>query len=183
MKRNFWILTVFTIVCVLLLQFGCEEQAKVTKPSEPTADSSQAINDTNGAGPEITFDKTSHHFGKMKPGTKSEYEFKFKNTGGKLLKIGKITPSCTSCTVAKLDKKEYLPGESGTLKVAYTSHQKSGRKRYAIYISSNDKANPKTKLDIRADVLRIVDYKPNKLKISFKQGKPVCADIILKSFF
>jgi len=68
--------------------------------------------------PSISFEKTVFDLGDVGPGTKNECEFRFTNTGRGLLKIGNISRTC-GCTVFKLDKKEYSPNETGTIKVIY----------------------------------------------------------------
>jgi len=60
--------------------------------------------------PRVSFEKTVHNFGELGIGEKGRSQFKFKNTGMALLKIGGITASC-GCTVPTLSKKEYQPGE------------------------------------------------------------------------
>lgn len=46
------------------------------------------------------------------------------------------------CAVAKLEKKEYAPGESGTIKVIYTAPKTTSTAARHIYVSSNDTSNP-----------------------------------------
>ncbi|MDH4241829.1 MAG: DUF1573 domain-containing protein [Phycisphaerae bacterium] len=53
-------------------------------------------------------------------GTKNTCEFRFTNTGRGQLKIGNISRTC-GCTVFHLDKNEYAPSETGTIKVIYTA--------------------------------------------------------------
>jgi len=68
--------------------------------------------------PRISFEKTVFDLGDVGQGTKNSCEFRFTNTGRGLLKIGNISRTC-GCTVFKLDKKEYSPNETGTIKVIY----------------------------------------------------------------
>ena len=70
--------------------------------------------------PRIFFEETVFDLGDVGRGTKNSCEFRFTNTGRGLLKIGKISRTC-GCTVFQLDKKEYAPNETGTIKVIYTS--------------------------------------------------------------
>ena len=52
--------------------------------------------------------------------------------------------SSNAINVAKLDKKIYAPGESGTIKVTFTAKiTQNGPTKQAIYIHSNDKKNPR----------------------------------------
>lgn len=44
--------------------------------------------------------------------------YKFTNTGSEAIKINKVTTTC-GCTTAKLEKKEFAPGESGQIPVTF----------------------------------------------------------------
>ncbi|MCK4753062.1 MAG: DUF1573 domain-containing protein [Planctomycetes bacterium] len=178
MKRDCWVLTVFIVIC-LLLQFGCKGQAKVT--STPKSAEVVSQSDADGDVPEITFDETVHDFGEVGPGSKNKCEFRFTNTGKGLLKVDKKIKTSCGCTVPELDKEEYTPGESGIIKVSYHVSSKPGESTKHMYVKTNDKNNPKVTLDVKAKVVKKVDYKPAKLKISLKAGEPDYDDITLKS--
>ena len=120
--------------------------------------------------PGISFEKMVCDLGHVGLSTKNACEFKFTNTGQAMLKITNIRSTC-GCTVAKLEKKEYAPGQSGTIKVSYTAPKTATTTQKYIYVSSNDKANPKIRLTIRAKVAQIVQANPAKLLL-YKQVKP-----------
>lgn len=88
--------------------------------------------------PSISFEKTVFDLGNVGEGTKNTCEFRFTNTGRGLLKIGKISRTC-GCTVFQLDKKEYAPNETGTIKVSYTAGKSTGTTQKSIYVPTNDK--------------------------------------------
>ena len=90
----------------------------------------------------ISFEKTVFDLGDVGQGTKNSCEFKFTNTGRGLLKIGNINRTC-GCTAFQLDKKEYTPNETGTIKVIYTAGKSAGVTQKSIYVSTNDKDNPR----------------------------------------
>jgi hypothetical protein len=94
--------------------------------------------------PSICFEKTVCDLGEVGQGTKNTCEFRFTNTGRALLKIGKISRTC-GCTVFHLDKKEYAPKETGTIKVIYMTGRATGPTQKSIYVPTNDKTNPRTK--------------------------------------
>ena len=77
--------------------------------------------------PRISFEKTVCDLGDVGQGTKNSCGFRFTNTGRGLLKIGNIRRTC-GCTVFKLNKKEYAPNETGTIKVIYTAGRSTGTK-------------------------------------------------------
>jgi hypothetical protein len=63
--------------------------------------------------------------GRIGQRTKNTCELTFTNTGRASLKITKIKTTC-GCTVTQLEKREYAPGESGTIKVTYTAPKATG---------------------------------------------------------
>jgi len=109
--------------------------------------------------PKISFEQTVCDLGQVGLGTKNSCEFKFTNTGQGPLRITNVKTTC-GCTVAQLDKKEYPPGESATIKVIYTAPNTATATQKSIYISSNDKANPNVRLTIKAEVVQIVQPLP-----------------------
>ncbi|MFW5706840.1 MAG: DUF1573 domain-containing protein, partial [Bacteroidota bacterium] len=76
-------------------QKGREEQAPVV---------------TTKGNPAITFEKTSHDFGKIITGEKVAYAFRFTNTGDQPLVITGIRSGC-GCTVGDYPKDPVKPGE------------------------------------------------------------------------
>jgi hypothetical protein len=113
--------------------------------------------------------------------TKQTCEFKFTNTGGALLKISEVRPVCVGCTVARLGKREYRPGESGTLKVTYSSSSRPGRERKYVYVSSNDGTRKKVRLTIEAEVMAKVAHEPKELRLLLNRENAGCPQIVLRS--
>jgi hypothetical protein len=87
--------------------------------------------------PKIEFEKDKFDFGSVQEGTKLEYTFNFKNTGGSDLEIGEIQTSC-GCTVASISSKTIKPGESGNIKVVFDTTNKSGKTTRTISVPSID---------------------------------------------
>ena len=128
MVRNFLIVALICVIC--LFKAGCQpeesaeagvqgaafaaETKEVETRQKPTIAKSKPA--SKQAGPTVTFEEKSYDFGELGPATSHVYKFKFKNTGTDTLKIGKIHTTC-GCTVAKLSKKNYQPGESGAIEV------------------------------------------------------------------
>jgi hypothetical protein len=77
--------------------------------------------DAKLSGPEISFDKLVHDFGNVFQGDKTEYDFKFINTGKEPLIISDVRSSC-GCTVPEWPRNPILPGGSATIKVKYNSN-------------------------------------------------------------
>ena len=191
MKRSYLILGVLIVACVLLLQIGCEEQAGVAAVSKPkfTAPEEAVVSpaktemtepETDKQRPKITFEKVTHNFGEIAPGSKNVCEFKFTNTGAGLLKISNVSKTC-GCTPYTLSKKEYAAGESGTLKVRYNSGKRPGSITNRLYVSSNDKVSPKVTLTIKAKIAPKVRYEPKKLNLLLNEENAGCPEITLSS--
>ena len=202
MKRNYLILTVLVVVFVCLLPppatSGGQErtesasgaEAESTAPESATSPAEAEIipevnepRPSEGLGkpaPAIMFEEVVHDFGEIGPGTKNVCEFKFTNTGDGVLKITKVSKTC-GCTVPELSKKEYAPGESGTLKVKYHSGRRSGVAKKRLFVYSNDKARPKVELTIKARISPKVDYQPRRLNLSLRERDAGCPKITLTS--
>jgi len=180
MKYNCLILSVFVVSCVLLLQLGCQGQAGTSPESKTGSTKAESTAEVSEAAPEIAFEKVVHDFGEIGPVTKNVCEFKFTNTGQGLLKITKVSKTC-GCTPYTLDKKEYEPGESGALKVRYNSSRRPGSITKKLFVSSNDKANPKVTLTVKARIVKRVDYKPKELSLLLDRDNAGCLAITLSS--
>lgn len=131
-------------------------------------------------GPRITFEKLTHDFGEISPGTKNPCEFRFTNTGNALLKIGKIKCSC-GCTIATLAKTDYSAGESGILKIVYNASRSPGTIKKSCSVPSNDKKTPTVVLNITAKIARKVEYEPKRLNLLLKGENAGCPEITLTS--
>jgi hypothetical protein len=130
--------------------------------------------------PRISFEKTVFDLGNIGRGTKNTCEFRFTNTGRGLLKIGKISRTC-GCTIFQLDKKEYAPNETGTIKVSYTTGKSTGLTQKSIYVPTNDKNNPKVKLTVKARIVQAVEVAPQKLQLSLREENAGIPEITLRS--
>jgi len=209
MKRNRWILTTIVISSIILLQIGCEEQAKKPAPSSPqtplAAPSAQhgtsatakaiavpaakaepnkplpAAPVDEGQAPKLTFEKEIHDFGDIGPGSSNDCEFKFTNTGNAVLKVNKKIESTCGCTVPELSKEEYAPGESGTIKVKFSAAKQAGLTSKHLSVNSNDKTRAKIELTIKANIILKVDFEPKQINLSLKQENAGCPQITIHS--
>ncbi len=187
MKRNHIILAL-VVGSVLLPQFGCQEQAaQIEKPAttpEPAvvglpekAEAAPAGLDT--AAPKITFENVVYDFGKMGLGAGRKIaEFKFTNTGEGLLIIEEVEKCCG--VVAKLDKTEYAPGESGVLKAEYQANR-PGLDRKILYVKSNDKTKARIALTLKAEIVSKITCSPKRLKLFLGEDNAGCSKIVLSS--
>ena len=130
--------------------------------------------------PRISFEKTVCDLSEVGQGTKNTCEFKFTNTGRGPLKITNVRRTC-GCTVFELDRKEYAPGEAGVVKVSYTAGRATTPMQKNIYVSTNDKDNPKVKLTIKARIVQLIEVIPQKLVLSLRKENAGIPDITLRS--
>jgi hypothetical protein len=161
---------------------AAEESKPELAAPEPASSSAKAETApaTVKGKPEITFENVVHDFGNIEPGSKNVCEFKFKNTGDSLLKITEVSKSC-GCTPYTLEKMEYEPNESGTLKVEYHASSRPASVEKTLFVSSNDKAKPRVELVIKAEIVKKVDYRPKKLNLLLNKENAGCPAITIKS--
>ena len=95
------------------------------------------------------------------------------------LKITEIKKCCG--VVAKVDKKELEPDESGVLAVTYTSGRTPNKMRRNLYVSSNDAKTPQVTLTIAAETVLRVRWEPRNLKLLLKDANAECPKITLTS--
>lgn len=211
MRRNFLSSGIVFIVFIFLFVAGCQEQFKEaqaaetaalsaskakapaetkdtseTEPAAPaatkvvTAKKQQVISKPTTGAAEIKVLNPVHDFGNMGPGVRKVCEFKFKNVGDAVLKIKKIQVTC-GCTVPKLKKKEYAPGETGIITVKFFSPKSEGAIKKSLYIESNASKTPKVRLTVKANVVLMVSYEPKKLKLLLNKDNAGCETITIKS--
>jgi hypothetical protein len=111
--------------------------------------------------PKIEFSELAWDFGEVFPGDEATHEFKIFNKGDGLLKINNVRSSC-GCTAAVTSKKEIGPGEEGSVKAAYNTHQGRGKVTKFITVFSNDPDQPEVKLRVSVTIMVDVEVIPNK---------------------
>ncbi len=191
MSSNKSVLVAITVATILALLGGCQESEKSTPVEQPKVVESPPIEKPQPeVQPKVRAVKTRpvirvkdavHDFGEIRPKSVHTCVYKFKNIGDGILKISRVQSTC-GCTVPKLKKKEYAPGESGEVKVTYTSPIKEGKiipKK--LYIHSNDPKNKRAPLTIKANIVLAVNYNPKRLSLKLKAEDQVVKPIIIKS--
>ena len=101
--------------------------------------------------PVASYNKTKHHFGKVKSGTKHTYKFVLQNKGENKLKIRKVQASC-GCTATKPVKRTLEKGEKTDIKVTFNTHGRSGKQHKTVKVFTNDPENFKKTLHIQANI-------------------------------
>jgi len=180
---------------ILFSQVGCHEQTRVPEESKSALTVPQPalgpglLREGKGPlkarpeeepAPKIAFEKVIYDLGEVGPDAKKTCEFKFTNTGDGLLKIIS-TGGCCGTATTTLAKKEYAPGESGTLKIDYRSGSRPGVMSRSLYVHSNDKTKPRVALTVKATIVERVGYEPKRLNLSLKDENAGCPEITLTS--
>ena len=96
-----------TGILIFFAFFALQMQAR-----QKTKNTSEAV---------LKFNETTYNFGKIYYGSDGTHDFKFVNAGKEPLLLSRPRSSC-GCTVPAWPKAPILPGDSGTINVAYNTH-------------------------------------------------------------
>jgi len=182
MKRECLILVSLAVSSLFLSQVGCQEQARM--PEQPTTAATEpekieAARQPTGPAPKITFETAVCDLGEVGPNTKNAGEFKFTNTGEAPLTITKVNECCG--VVTKYQKKEYAPGESGTLKIEWTSGSEPTAFRRQLVVHTNDPTAPEAALTIKAQTVLKVACDPDRLRLFLDEENAGCPKLTVSS--
>lgn len=137
------------LMCGTLLLAPVPAVAQVLPPDAGSAEVS---------GAKIRFERMEIDFGEI-PDTKQIHTtVKFTNEGTGLLTIDRIKSGC-GCTAAELTVRDYLPGESGEIEIAYDPRNRSGKQNKSVTVTCND---PQKTFNIRvmSDITPAVTMEP-----------------------
>jgi hypothetical protein len=183
MRQKYFILYLLIVGFLLIPYNGCQERAKVeTELQSARNEADEAtlgVPDANQPSPKIDFEKVVVNFGKVGPGTRASEQLKFTNTGEGVLKISKVSNCCG--VVTSLEKDEYAPGESGTLRVTYNSSAQTGKFLRYIVVHSNDVINPAVRLTIKAEIVPKIACMPDRLNLLLDEENAGCDKLTIKS--
>ncbi len=182
MKTTRFCLTVYALLVIFYLQLSCGQRAIANKLSSVRVEQQKSVcsvpqiketptkltSKPHKDMPIIKVESPTYNFGKVGPGENYNCEFQFQNVGDDILKIERIASTC-GCTIPKLNKKEYAPGESGLIEVKFRTPKCEGITTKHLYIYSNDKKKPKLELTIKARVELYVTADLKKLNLSLKE--------------
>lgn len=210
MKRLFFIVSILVVFSFGFFLTGCDEQSSLQKSTEEKPEAAKLLDsqkapterettiekipvitstkepekivqaESKNLDPEIKFESDKHDFGQVTPRSDSKCKFKFQNVGGGVLEIKNVRTTC-GCTVAKLDKKKYAPGESGEIEVNFKAGVSAVPVQKHLYVLSNDKKHPSVTLTIQASVEKVVEYEPETITLSLKQENADCPEIKVRS--
>lgn len=120
--------------------------------------------------PVITFQKTSHDFGKINEADgRVTTIFEFKNEGMQPLVLSNVRASC-GCTTPTWTKTPIEPGQTGNITVTYNPSGRPGKFQKTITVTSNA-TEATTKLTIKGEVIPKTQQPAN--RFPFKMGNAV----------
>jgi len=138
--------TIFFIGVIGLAFFSCKQTETKETPKKDSVLSGNLIKNPNTLTgteeklPELTFETTSHDFGKMNEGDKVEYDFRFTNTGEAPLLISDVKASC-GCTTPDWPRGVIKAGASDVIKVVFNSQGHPGTFSKGIVVTANTYPN------------------------------------------
>jgi len=154
---------------------GCSSDMDSVKIKENHADKQI---ESIGA-PKLFLEKSLYDFGEITPNDKKTAVFKFSNLGDQPLLVKDIKRCCG--VVAKVDKKELAPGESGTLTVEYQTSIGSGVFKRQVGLITNDPKSPQALLTFTGKVIRTLTWSPAKIELNPYKQTDVSPEITIKS--
>jgi hypothetical protein len=99
---------------------------------------------------------------------KVSVQFHFTNTGPSAVTIQEIQTSC-GCTTAALTKKQYEPGESGTIPVEFNVGTRTGLQQKNIIVKTDETNQPPHFLMLKVHLPEILSIEPK--VVEWKKGE------------
>ncbi|MEM0999071.1 MAG: DUF1573 domain-containing protein [Bacteroidota bacterium] len=88
----------------------------------------------------IEFNETTHDFGTVEQGDKTQVTFTFTNISDQPVKLANVKASC-GCTTPKWTREEVKPGDKGEINVTYNSNR-VGAFNKSVRVNYNDRTDP-----------------------------------------
>ena len=149
------------------LLFGPHRGNDSTSKEPPTQ--AQSPTPAEVGGPNIDFDARVHDFGPVNEGTVLKHVFTVKNTGTSPLVLSNVSTSC-GCTAATLGKGEIPSGGTGPIEVTFDTRGFLGTGSKTIMVSSNDKRNPTSTLQITYNIERLLGFERAFIRLATERG-------------
>lgn len=119
----------------------------------------------------IAFETPIFDFGRASAGEIIKHTFYFTNVGTTTLVINSVQPSC-GCTTAGDWSRQVPPGGSGSIPMQFSTATFSGPVAKSINITSNDKEQPSSHLQIRGTVWKPVEVVPTYAVLNLQPDSP-----------
>lgn len=133
--------------------------AFAASPALPSAPLAASADGTNAPGPHITFAEPIYDFGQIRNGELVKHSYAFTNTGDQVLEITHVQPSC-GCTTAGEWTRKVEPGQTGSIPVQFDSSHFNGPIFKTVSVSSNDKRQTTSILQLKGSIWKPVDLFP-----------------------
>jgi hypothetical protein len=179
----------FCILCTVFLCHGCSsEMARVAGILEPPDGRSSKFSTEERVVPEsaemtgeprIMLENTSYNVGEVKPMTKTNAVFNFRNVGDSTLQIMELKSCCG--VPAKVDKKDLMPGEAGVLTAQYSAGPVTGVFAKKVSMLTNDPQEPRIELTITGKVVQTLTWEPTHFEVSTANDMLACPAITIRS--
>ena len=125
----------------------------------------------------LTFASKTQDTGEILDTNVAQLSFLFRNTGVGPLTITQVKPAC-GCTVPEMAKKTYMPGEQGTINVAFDPRGKRGAMARSITIFTDSDITPTDSIVVRSLVKPVIITEPRVLPFqAITKGESVTKDI------
>jgi len=112
---------------------------------------------------------------------KVEAVWTFTNTGKTTVTIGFVQSSC-GCTVPRLGKRAYAPGESGEIRAVFTFGEREGRQEKEITVPTDEPGQPSYELTLKVDIPRL--FEMNQRFVFWRlNSEPVAKTIELRALY
>lgn len=119
------------LFCIVATLFSCD-----IRNNKNRQDVQSKLNPHFADSTTVQMIDSAYDFGKVTDGEKVAYNYRFKNTGTKPLIVSSATASC-GCTVPEKPEEPIKPGETGSLKVVFSSEGRVGPTHKTIMVVSN----------------------------------------------
>lgn len=99
------------------------------------------------------------------------HEFQIRNDGKAVLELTDVKPAC-GCTVADFDRK-IAPGKTGKIRAKLDTTDFTGPISKSVAVFTNDPANPKIQLVLKAKVVPYISVTPGYARFNYVQQEPI----------
>ncbi|MBZ0107599.1 MAG: DUF1573 domain-containing protein [Candidatus Scalindua rubra] len=170
-----------TPLIVLFIAWQLFLNVKLTEAATITGNDNYSDINTFIQHPTIFFKDPDFNFGQIYKGQKIEHIYKFENRGKDTLKIKKVKTSC-GCTAAILTADTIPPGQTGEIKVTFSSDSISGNINKSITVASNDPDTPNYRLTISGEIIKDLIINPEHIDFgSVLAGEKTSKTVSIKS--
>lgn len=165
----------WTGLCLGLLLAGAGPGGRLQAGERPPSPSSLR------QGPLIRFSHRIWDFGRLPQFDRREHTFTIRNDGTEPLEILKVEPDC-GCLLAEPAAGRIAPGDSTTLRVIFETRDFEGEQSRVVILETNDPAEPRVDLALRAVIVPEVECAPRVLNFGkVRRGERPVLHVELKA--